>query len=486
MLLLLFLPIGNFAYDPDLVGDIFGTQTQEEAQPYSNSDKYPYSKTSPDNVLTQDRCDELRPCVECSVFKQYWYHFGSAYECHKACSKYNFRYKPEPETVCTTEYSPVCGIDGNQYSNPCNAEYGNGIGVHCPGECPCPDSINVCDFDDGYLDGACKAYKFVIDTPAVYVFRAPCLADDLEVNKGVWNGETTVQGLDTYPNGWGTLTYTEEDHLNRDRYEGSMVYGVMQGYGNLFWKDGSYYSGQFMNNSKSGEGTMFYANGDIFTGNWADEGKSGQGKYMFSKGGNYSGGFLSGAFDGTGDFNILHPDEQWEHFKGEYEGGFRKTGTYTLSSNDQYDGAFTGKKEDGKSADLSSPGQGTYEGQGKYTWSCGKTYEGTFENGKPSGEGVMTYPEGWTYEGQFKDGKFHGIGKFTWGPDNYFEGTFSNGEMTGEGVYYVSGGGLFDSSVGLYYPFADDKSEFYEAQFDGKTLQYKKPPVVAKGKKGGY
>lgn len=99
----------------------------------------------------------------------------------------------------------------------------------------------------------------------------------------------------------------------------------------------------------------------------------------------------------------------------------------------------------------------------------------------------MTYPEGWTYEGSFEDGKFDGHGKFTWGPENYFEGEFKNGEMTGNGVYYTAEGGLYDSSVGLYYPNSGDQSEFYEAHFDGKTLRYKQP-VVAKGKtkKGGY
>merc|ERR1712123_364565 len=81
----------------------------------------------------------------------------------------------------------------------------------------------------------------------------------------------------------------------------------------------------------------------------------------------------------------------------------------------------------------------------------------------PNGWGILTYPEGWTYEGSFEDGKFDGHGKFTWGPDNYFEGEFKNGEMTGNGVYYTAEGGLYDSSVGLYYPNSGDKSEFYEA-----------------------
>ena len=49
----------------------------------------------------------------------------------------------------------------------------------------------------------------------MYVWRPPCLADDLEVNGGIWRGETTEVGYDTFPNGWGVLEYAETDHLNR-------------------------------------------------------------------------------------------------------------------------------------------------------------------------------------------------------------------------------------------------------------------------------
>ena len=44
------------------------------------------------------------------------------------------------DTVCTADYSPVCGIDGQQYSNACSAKNINGIGVACQGECPCPSA----------------------------------------------------------------------------------------------------------------------------------------------------------------------------------------------------------------------------------------------------------------------------------------------------------------------------------------------------------
>ena len=82
-----------------------------------------------------------------------------------------------------------------------------------------------------------------IVTETIYVWRPPCLvstisyldlkyissanynmnrllsysiqARDLEVNGGVWRGETTDVGYDTFPNGWGVLQYNEADHLNR-------------------------------------------------------------------------------------------------------------------------------------------------------------------------------------------------------------------------------------------------------------------------------
>ena len=127
---------------------------------------------------------------------------------------------------------------------------------------------------------------------------------------------------------------------------------------------------------------MFYSNGDIYNGKWNAEKKDRWGKYMYSGGsvieGKYQNGRLSGDLTKV---SLLYSDKQQvDKFAGEYVKGARSSGTYTHANGDKYLGWF-------------ESAAGAYDGQGQYTWACGKVYEGSFKNGKPHGNGVMTYKQ---------------------------------------------------------------------------------------------
>lgn len=93
------------------------------------------------------------------------------------------------------------------------------------------------------------------------------------------------------------------------------------------------------------------------------------------------------------------------------------------------------------------------DGEGKFTYTNGDYYEGTFLNGYRHGRGTMIYAadnamyegewkhnlqEGWgvknwgdgiVYEGEWKDDKMHGTGKYTLSCGTIIEGRFENDEF---------------------------------------------------------
>ena len=53
-----------------------------------------------------------------------------------------------------------------------------------------------------------------------------------------------------------------------------------------------------------------------------------------------------------------------------------------------------------------------------------------------NGEGKFTYPNGSSYEGKFLDGKKSGFGKYKWENDKYYEGNWKNDKQNGYGIFY--------------------------------------------------
>lgn len=73
---------------------------------------------------------EKKACANDSECANKQYCAFSKGDCGK--SKGNCVTKPE---VCTTDYAPVCGCNGETYSNRCNAA-GRGVSIQKIGECP--------------------------------------------------------------------------------------------------------------------------------------------------------------------------------------------------------------------------------------------------------------------------------------------------------------------------------------------------------------
>ena len=113
----------------------------------------------------------------------------------------------------------------------------------------------------GNLDGDDKCPEIFYmpkpdDATTILFYREPCevryklnlalfiksifQGEELEVpDLGVWVGDTSVSGYDIFPDGFGVLTYNSNNENKRAKYEGWMVNGVMEGYGTIWWSDGS-------------------------------------------------------------------------------------------------------------------------------------------------------------------------------------------------------------------------------------------------------
>ncbi|MBN2039085.1 MAG: hypothetical protein JW864_03525, partial [Spirochaetes bacterium] len=77
-------------------------------------------------------------------------------------------------------------------------------------------------------------------------------------------------------------------------------------------------------------------------------------------------------------------------------------------------------------------------GEGKYTYSDGSTYEGEFKDGKKHGKGTMTWAsgkrKGEKYSGEWYNDNMHGIGEYVYTDGSVYKGRFNKGKRNGYGV----------------------------------------------------
>lgn len=103
-------------------------------------------------------------------------------------------------------------------------------------------------------------------------------------------------------------------HFNKNyRYEGEInEYYEPHGDGNLYYPNGDFYFGEFVNGKKEGIGEYHYYDGTIYIGNWFDDVKHGEGCMISTKDGwRFNGNFAKDNFI-NGKFSSLKTNEDYD------------------------------------------------------------------------------------------------------------------------------------------------------------------------------
>jgi len=279
-------------------------------------------------------------------------------------------------------------------------------------------------------------------------------------------------------NGKGTFVYS-----SGAKYIGTFKGGKMHGEGALYFSNGNKYFGQWNNQYREGKGKMVYANGDIFKGNfkrgkmngrgtmeyanrsvyegnWVDDQATGKGKFLFVDGKIYDGGFRNGNLHGEG--TMVYAD------RSKYVGAWKNNqrdghGTFTESNGQSVVGVWANDQfldnnapsNNTEIADNNSPSQSSSSsvpphsdsndksfrdcnkidcknGKGKFTYSDGSRYVGTFRSGYPQGEGTCFYSNGDKYVGGWQNHAPHGEGIMYYKHGRVLGALWNNGQVLRE------------------------------------------------------
>jgi len=291
------------------------------------------------------------------------------------------------------------------------------------------------------------AVAFVV--AAQTAISAQCLSGDCVNGQGVYKYPTGA----TYEGEWvndkreGKGIYRSADG---DVYEGTFVNDDKDGQGTYIWKSGTKYVGGFKNGKRGGFGIETFASGDVYEGNYVNDEKEGQGKYTLRNGSFYIGEYKNGKRHGQGKFynkpSNTYQEGQWQI--GDYLAGTSPNpvqnnpssqaptgdvlgcvsgncvngkGRFKFSQGDSYEGSFVNNK---------------MEGKGTYIFKNGDKYVGAFKSGKRNGFGIFSYVDGEIYEGNYVDDKKEGQGKHTHASGSFYTGEYKNGKRHGQGEFH--------------------------------------------------
>ncbi len=163
---------------------------------------------------------------------------------------------------------------------------------------------------------------------------------------------------------------------------------------------------------------------------------------------------VSNNYSVENDENFLEPPSEMPSDNNKEEkSNFQEKITVTTDS-----GTYTGDVIDGM----------RHDSNGKYEFTNGYIYEGSFIHNQIDGNGKLTIPNLGIYEGKFSNGKRSGYGKMSFSNGDIYEGFWSNDEMSGEGTYVFANG---DRYVGTFSKNMFNGNGIYTFKSSGKEYK---------------
>jgi hypothetical protein len=207
----------------------------------------------------------------------------------------------------------------------------------------------------------------------------------------------------------GTITFLNNSEP-RKFYKGKVNKETMQmndPNGELVWKNGNKYIGNFVDNKMTGKGIKIFVNKNVYAGgDWV-----------------YEGDFINGIFHGNGIMRYANGDV----YEGEWKDDERfGKGIMRYANGDVYEGEWKDDERFGKGIMRYANGD-VYEGEWKkirfsisrYRYVNGDVYE-------KSGKGIMKYANGDVYEGEWKDNERFGKCIMRYANGDVYEGEWKN------------------------------------------------------------
>ncbi len=238
---------------------------------------------------------------------------------------------------------------------------------------------------------------------------------------------------------------------------------ILDGVHTKVYKDGSSYTGEFVQSHRHGKGVQTWDDGSSYDGNWVDDRKHGlNATWIFKNGDTFKGELCEGHLSGSNSsMTYANGDEYIGNFGFPGREGM---GRCVYANGSVYEGNWHMDNPHGKgSYDWSAcEGEHRYpkflrfegtvfssqlEGKGLITFTNGDVYQGHLHADHVTGTGHMKYADGTEYNGTWHADMRQGTGTQTYSDGTKYTGEFHRDLRHGHGVLCGDDGQVLSDGV---------------------------------------